>query len=467
LTEARTEATERAAASGRLAALLPFCSLVTAAVVLIVVPVSVALKLLVVATLLCVSGLAAARLNVAERPSFHRYAEILFWAQVLAVCLVLVQLDRPWVALFTIGTVVLALEAWRRSGLARLVALYAAVGAFGLLTGEVILAGTFGRLFGAGPNGDVALLTDTKADRRLPDGASFWVPDAVRGYFGRPNTLASVTRSKGRKTVFRARYTLDETGARTVSAASSEPIASAPRTVVFFGDSFAFGEGVDDVDTTPAFLEALSDGTRRCVNLSFIGFGPHQALASIEERLELQKADGPADGVFYAAFDPQRAVGLSHWDIHGPRYTLSPEAEPVRTGPFDAHRGTKMLGVLNKSALFRNVVTPRLRSARQEELYVSLMKRCSELFRARHGGRFLVFAWGGKDDPSYVRTMKCLEQVGVEVLSMEHVFAKSGGTPGQEMTIPGEGHPSSKAHEMVALAIRARLEQGIQKRPEM
>jgi hypothetical protein len=448
---------DRTTASRRLAPLLPLCSLATAAVVLVVVPVNVALKLLVVATLWCVSGLLAARVSAAERPSFRWYAEILFWAQVLAVCLILVQLDRPGVPLFTVGTVVLALEAWRRSGMVRLVALYAAAGAFGLLAGEVVLAGSLARLFGAGPSPEVLLLTDTKAGRGLPDGESFWVPDPVRGYFGRPNTLVSVTRSSGGKTIFRARYTLDETGARMTPAVRAESISSVPRTVVFLGDSFAFGEGVDDDSSAPAFLQTLSGGARRCSNMGFIGFGPHQALASLEESMECRTADGPADGVFFAAFDPQRAVGLSPWDTHGPRYTLTPEGEPVRTGPFDAHRGTKMLGMLNKSALFRSVVTPRLRSRWQEELYVSLVRRCSELFRARHGGRFLAFVWGGKDDPSYVRTMRRLDQLDVEVLSMAEVFPKSGGLPGQEMSMAGDGHPSSRGHEAVAGALWARL----------
>jgi hypothetical protein len=460
LTEERSGAVERTTASRKLAALLPLCSLVTAAVVLVVVPVNVALKLLVVTSLWCVSGIVAARLKAAEGPSFRRYAEILFWTQVLAVCLILVQLDRPWVLLFAVGTAVLALEAWRRSGMVRLVALYAAAGVFGLLVSEVILSGILARLIGMAPGGEVVLLTDTKAGRRLPDGESFWVPDPVRGYFGRPNTLVSVTRSSGGKTVFHARYFLDEIGARTTPAAKADSISSMPRTVVFLGDSFAFGEGVDDDDSAPAFLQTLSGGARRCANLGFIGFGPHQALASLEEGLERRAADGPADGVFFAAFDPQRAVGLSPWDTQGPRYTLSPEGEPVRTGPFDAHRGTKMLGMLNKSSLFRSVVTPRLRSRWQEELYVSLVKRCSELFRARHGGRFLAFVWGGKDDPSYVRTMRRLEELGVEVLSMAEVFPKSGGLPGQEMSMPGDGHPSSRAHEAIAGALWARLRRG-------
>ena len=53
----------------------------------------------------------------------------------------------------------------------------------------------------------------------------------------------------------------------------------------FFGDSFTYGEGVNDDETLPYLFEKLSGGRYRAYNLAFHGYGPQQMLRVIETGL--------------------------------------------------------------------------------------------------------------------------------------------------------------------------------------
>src|SRR5262249_36551397 len=55
------------------------------------------------------------------------------------------------------------------------------------------------------------------------------------------------------------------------------------------GDSFAFGDGVDDADTWPAILERLTD--TRVINAGMIGFGLDQSVLRAEQLVPIYAPD--------------------------------------------------------------------------------------------------------------------------------------------------------------------------------
>ena len=63
------------------------------------------------------------------------------------------------------------------------------------------------------------------------------------------------------------------------------PVQGRPRKVAFFGCSFMFGHGVEDDQTLPYYFVREAGGTFEGFNFAGEGWGPHQMLREIENRL--------------------------------------------------------------------------------------------------------------------------------------------------------------------------------------
>ena len=86
--------------------------------------------------------------------------------------------------------------------------------------------------------------------------------------------------------------------------------------IFIFGGSYTFGEGVNDSSSMPYIVGLHQD--KKVHNLGFHGYGPHQMLAAIENRL-LDCNPGLA---IYQAIPSHigRASGFSSFDRNGPKY---------------------------------------------------------------------------------------------------------------------------------------------------
>ena len=76
--------------------------------------------------------------------------------------------------------------------------------------------------------------------------------------------------------IYKAEYTIDSNLLRETLSAETGP------TIAFFGDSFTFGEGVNDAETLPQAFADLLGRRERVLNLGFSGYGPHQFLAELQ-----------------------------------------------------------------------------------------------------------------------------------------------------------------------------------------
>lgn len=111
-------------------------------------------------------------------------------------------------------------------------------------------------------------------------GPLLYETDSELGYRLRP--LLDVTRNaNGHKWRMRT----DEQGRRIAPAPS---LPEEAKTVVLLGDSFAFGESVDDDQTVAAHI---AKNGFRVVNLSVPGYGTHQELMALRRYLKHESAD--------------------------------------------------------------------------------------------------------------------------------------------------------------------------------
>lgn len=112
----------------------------------------------------------------------------------------------------------------------------------------------------------------------------------------------------------------------TRSNGAAKPAAARPLTLVV-GDSFAFGDGVDDADSWPAVLERLS-GTR-VVNAGMAGFGVDQAVLRAEQLAEVYAPDTIVLG--FIPHDVLRCE-MSYWSGH-PKPYFVPDGSGLRLQP--------------------------------------------------------------------------------------------------------------------------------------
>jgi hypothetical protein len=188
--------------------------------------------------------------------------------------------------------------------------------------------------------------------------------------------------------------------------------------VLFFGDSFTFGEGVNDDEALPYLVGQQSGGQYHTYNFGFHGYGPHQMLAMLEYRLEEKIINcKPRFAVYQAILDHLiRAAGQAAWDTHGPRYVLERDGRVTFAGHFDDVRGvfddigdnalvSRVTYHLKKSLLFQEIFghpgqPTRRRKVQGDDitLFLGIVDFTRNIFESRYpGGEFHVIFWDDKD----------------------------------------------------------------------
>ncbi|WIM09512.1 MAG: hypothetical protein OJF58_000463 [Enhydrobacter sp.] len=263
------------------------------------------------------------------------------------------------------------------------------------------------------------------------------------GFIARANMHVTAREVMGARVIYDAVYTTGADHFRVVPAAGKPD-----RCVLLFGDSFTFGEGVSDGETSAAQIVARSRGRVAARNFGIGGWGPHQFLAGLLSG-RFQRAIGcaPTDA-FYLIIPAQigRVVGQGQWDKHGPRFRLGPDGRPVRAGNFDGSgwRGWRALIGLD--------AVPGMEEA---DLAAALVVAgATELGRRYPGLRVHVLVWN--TDPTFpagimARAEHGMTAAGLDVQSMAKVIPRFAEVWPDYVIDPGvEWHPNARAYERIA-----------------
>ncbi len=218
----------------------------------------------------------------------------------------------------------------------------------------------------------------------------------------RPSTVIHAWQTAGNKLVFDVRYTNDSFGLRVAPPASAE---HSKGTVLFFGCSYVYGEGLNDAATLPYQVGVASHGSYRTLNFGGGGYGPHQMLSALEHGL-VERVVG-RDSVRYAVYEaiPEhvlRAVGQVPFQRHAPRYRVASDGSVYFAGHFD-DRPASWLGRVHrqfeKSALYRFWAYQARRhegfADSDLQVYLGIVSRSRDILTAKYPGvRFEVLLWG-------------------------------------------------------------------------
>jgi len=255
----------------------------------------------------------------------------------------------------------------------------------------------------------------------------------------------SVLERDGR-TIYDVKYTIDPSGLRIAPPEASEVVG----TVLFFGDSFTFGEGVADTETLPYRLGAITAGRYRVRNFAFQGYGPHQMLSELEHGLvrRLVEPRGKVTAIYQAIPDHvRRSAGLAFYDTHGPRYVLGDDGRAHFSGHFDDGGFSVFLRKLFVYQRLNNVRTEV--GAPEVELFGAIVSQSSEILAREYGADFHVLYWDMPKDPHTAAVADALRRRGLDVRPMSTILPGYPASEG-EYTLAGDGHPTPRAHALIA-----------------
>jgi len=302
----------------------------------------------------------------------------------------------------------------------------------------------------------------------------FYITDRVSvDYRSTPNDFLGYAPGKGIKIstskyyrdelIYDVTYTIDENGLRISPPYNKSNIAGC---VLFFGDSFTFGVGLNDKETLPYQVGIKSGGRYRVYNFALGGYGPHQMLSALEHKLveNVVNCDGPKFAIYQTIPDHiNRSAGLSSWDYHGPKYILGKNGEVMFAGNFDDGKiiPQKIIKYLNESLIYRDIIGNRrfINRDKDIDLFVGIVYASKRRFEKLYpGGKFYVIFWDNrfsKDEKpekvsEWLRALKDLKDSGVAVYLTSEILPDYQNNRSKYDISPYDTHPNALTNQIIA-----------------
>ncbi|MBU6141434.1 MAG: hypothetical protein KGP29_07795 [Proteobacteria bacterium] len=296
------------------------------------------------------------------------------------------------------------------------------------------------------------------------------------GYqFHVPNSAVKIKRSYGDEVIYDVTYNFDQNGLRVTS---NDNKARNNNDILFFGCSFAFGEGLNDSDTFPFQLIEKTKNTYDGHNFAFHGYGAHQMLALLEDKKFVNKVVDKAKVkyVFYEMIpDHIKRVAGHHismiWGISSPRYEIQND-EAVYTGSFKDYyeknpksRTRKFLikyvhDLGRSRSYFINYLVGKAQlnsklkgfkmsvDEKDSELLVKIVEKSSKIVEKDYGAKFYTIIWDDTDEQevNYIKTR--FDQIGVKYFLVSEIIKDIKDT--KKYFMEHDGHPKGLTNEVVA-----------------
>ncbi|MFV2065525.1 MAG: hypothetical protein ACC645_00990 [Pirellulales bacterium] len=290
----------------------------------------------------------------------------------------------------------------------------------------------------------------------------YFVEHPLLGYAPPAGIQVTAREHDGERLIYTVTYRIGPDGLRMVPRADdNEPTDGS---VLFFGGSFTFGEGLPDEQTLPYLAVQGFQQSYVSYNLGFHGYGPHQMLAALEHGLVDSVVKQAPRHVIYQAIPDHvaRVAGLSNWDRHGPKYVLNDKGELVGRGHFDDGSSpllTKVVDRLRKSRIFArcydlaNHVRPR-----DVDLMVAIVDETQRLIDTRYPDcTFDVILWDDADNWLTTRIRSGLVDRGIRVHSIRDILLDISHDRSPYRLSQHDSHPNGRANRRIAGYLRDRV----------
>ena len=282
-----------------------------------------------------------------------------------------------------------------------------------------------------------------------------WI-DVVGYGPGRSVTYTSRLDVEGKR-IYEIDYEIDEHGLR-----RAPPVVAggAATTLLCFGGSFMYGEAVRNEQTLPYRVGVLSDGRVKTCNFAYHGYGPHQMARILESGHagEIVKIEGRLVAVYFARPDHvRRVLGLTPWDLTGPRYALVASGEALHVGRFDDDWLKPKLKQSHLGRMILRAIAPDDDDDAIELLGAVVDLAARSLRTIRPDAEFHVLLWDSKKYPTAPLVDRELRRRGLKTHSACEAL---GLAPGSDLTrfgIPEDGHPTPECLDRLARYVLDRI----------
>jgi len=160
--------------------------------------------------------------------------------------------------------------------------------------------------------------------------------DTLLGYVSIPDTQRIARELYQDKPIYEVNISINSDGYR-ISPPYAPSTENNQQSILFFGCSFTYGEGVNDHETMPYMTGLLTNGQNKIYNFGLYGYGPQQMLAAIDHDV----VDAPVDIqpryiIYQALLDHvYRVAGYRWWLARSPQYILAGNGELIYSGSFN------------------------------------------------------------------------------------------------------------------------------------
>jgi hypothetical protein len=294
-------------------------------------------------------------------------------------------------------------------------------------------------------------------------GGYFVQDDPDLGYSIKPErrVWTSILKARDGSTIYDVKYSINQYGFRQGSPPLKPISQYDDKAVFFFGDSFTFGEGVNDEDTLPQQFSVASG--IRVINFGVQGYGPHQMLRMLEiNRPRIVESNDPL-AIVYTILPSEhmvRAAGRRFWDERGPHYEVIDGALKY-LGSFGGF--PLLVRILRQSYIYSALLDEKIRyiiTDNDRQRLLAILLRARDLSRSRYHAPFFVVLWGAYgdnpgDDTNENWVAQRLEENEVPTLQLT-LSVPALNSDG--FRFPIDGHPTANAYTLVANALKAFLD---------
>ena len=255
-------------------------------------------------------------------------------------------------------------------------------------------------------------------------------------------------------------YSIDSLSRRTC-----DPAFDTPKHALFFGGSFAFGEGLSNAQMIACQFQTASENKYQSYNYGMMGWGPSQAFVQLgvdELFSDIQQRSGIAvfsfigDHIYRTTWN----IGVVAEFQEYPFFRLSESGDLV--GPLKARDRWNLRSATNVfkfwrgySPMFRTLVDPSMIRIDSDEEAVMTTARVLEAarrrYRNRFDGEFIVLLWPRSRLAPELEELfvQELTELGVPVIRVPKLPGKSTDA----FLHPKDSHPSSRETTWVARSL--------------
>jgi hypothetical protein len=295
-----------------------------------------------------------------------------------------------------------------------------------------------------------------------PKAKTFTRADDILGYAPHKDNQTSVAKFWEDEVIFDVTYTTGSDGLRLSPPWDNREDASS---VLFFGCSITFGEGMEDDETMPYKVGIACGGQYRVYNFGFVGYGTHQMLSAIEHGLLDSIVRVKPVCAIYQAIPGHinRLLGLNPWGRRGPRYILG-EGNRVKYAGFFHEVNErnyilrKIENQMDKSHLYKRISRGINKINDDDiELFIRMVARSKQLLEKQYPGiQFHVILWDYKGRLSDT-IIEALKGEGINTHLISNILPDFHQDQPKYRISPHDWHPNALAHELIAKYVAHRI----------